>query len=99
MKPIANIHAGDGFTWCNRNGTFLRVLIVRLPGEQLPPTMAIDIRVERLIVLTAPSLATLDEHTTSLRNIASDEDIELVSADGHHRELITRIGTANGACG
>ena len=98
MKLIANLYAGDGFTWCNRNGTFLRVLIVRLPGEQPPAASAIDIRVERLIVLTAPSLAKLDEHTNSLCNIASAEDIELVSADGHHRELITRIGASNGAC-
>ncbi len=98
MRSVPNIQARDGFTWCNRNGTFLRVLIVRLPGEQPQTAAAIDVRIERLIVLTAPSVEALDEHTASLRSIASAEDIELVSADGHHRALITRIAATNGTC-
>ena len=98
MRSVENIDARDGFTWCNRNGTFLRVLIVRLPGEQPQTAAAIDVRIERLIVLTAPSVEALDEHTESLRAIASAENIELVSADGHHRALITRIAATNGTC-
>ncbi len=98
MRPVANIDTRDGFTWCNRNGTFLRVLIVRLPGEQAQTAAAIDVRIERLIVLTAPSVEALDEQTESLRAIASAEDIELVSADGHHRALVTRIAATNGTC-
>ncbi len=100
MKPTTNTRVRDGFTWCNRNGTFLRVLIVRLSGEQ-PVTSAltkIDVRVERLMVLTALSVEVLDEHTASLRAIASAEDIELVSADGHHRALLTRIAATNRTC-
>ncbi len=93
---MTRVVSTDAFTWCNRNNTFLRVLIVRNTGDaESPSAGSLAARVERLIVLSAPSVEVLDEHTASLQRLAAAEHIDLIPADGHHQELITRITATN----
>ena len=86
----------DGSTWCNRNGTYIRVLIVTDPDD--PPFQVgseIDITVQRLVVLSTANVDQLNEHTTRLQAAAELQGIRLVSADGYHRIFIYRIAAAN----
>ena len=90
----------DTETFYERNGTYLRALIA------IPNTTADDLEVikvqadlaigiSRIIILVAPTLEGLDEHTARLQRVAAAEDWSLVAADGMHRTLIERIRTAN----
>ena len=92
-------HTVDTATsWCNRNGTYVRILIINPPPPRERRRLDdVDIHLERLIVLVAPSVDTLNEQTATLRHLATAEGIELVSADGHHAALLTRIAAANSA--
>ena len=86
----------DGTTWCNRDGTYIRVLIVTDPDD--PPfhvDYEIDITVQRLVVLTTANVGQLNEHTSRLQAAAELQGIRLVSADGYHRIFIDRIAAAN----
>lgn len=94
-KTIANTE-----TFYERNGTYLRALIAA------PNTIADDLEVikvkadlaigvSRIIILVAPTLEALDEHTIRLQRVAAVEEWSLVAADGMHRTLIERIRTAN----
>jgi hypothetical protein len=87
-------------TFYERNGTYLRALIA------LPTTTADDLEVikvkadlaigvSRIIILVAPTLEGLDEHTARLQGLAAVEDWSLVAADGMHRTLVERIRAAN----
>jgi hypothetical protein len=81
---------------CVRNGTFIRVILVDPPG--LPERARIDqvdIQLHRILVLIAPNLESLDAQTCSLQRAAAIEGIALVSADGHHHEILNRIAAAN----
>jgi hypothetical protein len=94
-KTIANID-----TFYERNGTYLRALIA-LPTttdgdlEVIKVKADLAIGVSRIIILVAPTLEALDEHTARLQRLAAVEDWSLVAADGMHRTLIERIRTAN----
>jgi hypothetical protein len=94
-KAMADIE-----TFYERNGTYLRALIA------IPTTASDDLEVikvqadlaigiSRIIILVAPTLEGLDEHTARLQRVAAVEDWSLVAADGMHRTLIERIRTAN----
>ena len=86
----------DTWTWSNRNGTFLRVLIAADPDD--PPFTLhdhVDVTIQRLVVLSAPGVDQLNHHTVSLQHAATKHGIRLVSADGYHRLLIDRINAAN----
>lgn len=84
-------------TWCNRNGTYIRILLINPPTPHEHRRVDdVNILVERLIVLAAPTVESLDEQTASLRRLAAAEGVELVSADGHHSALLARIAAANG---
>jgi hypothetical protein len=94
-KTIANIE-----TFYERNGTYLRALIA------IPTTASDDLEVtkiqtdlavgvSRIIILVAPTLEALDEHTSRLQRVAAVEEWSLIAADGMHRTLIERIRTAN----
>jgi hypothetical protein len=86
----------DHTTWCNRNGTFIRALIVADPNNpSFHCTDNIDISVQRLVVLSACNADQLNEHTTKLQTAATHQGISLVSADGYHRIIIDRIAEAN----
>jgi hypothetical protein len=79
-----------------RNGTFIRVLLVDPPG--LPEHVRIDevdIQLHRILVLIAPNLESLEAQTCALQRAAAVEGIALVSADGHHDEILNRIAAAN----
>ena len=83
-------------TSCIRNGTFIRVLLVDPPG--LPEHVRIDevdIQLHRILVLIAPNLESLEAQTCALQRAAAVEGIALVSADGHHDEILNRIAAAN----
>ncbi len=89
----------DNPTWCNRNGTFIRVLIVADPeNPSFRSSDDIDFSVQRLVVLTACNVDQLNEHTSRLETSAAQQGIRLVSADGYHRVLIERIAHANRSC-
>ena len=45
----------------------------------------------RIVILTAPNLQTLDNHTARLQIAAAEVDWELRPADGLHRRIIERI--------
>ena len=81
---------------CNRNGTFLRVLLVHPPGiaEQVCVD-DVDIHLHRILVLIAPSLEALDAQTLALQTAAASEGITLVPADGQHDALVDRITASN----
>ena len=100
MRPfVANSVRKLERSFADRNGTLVRVLVVvdHLRGDHRPESPDIDVRVERLLVLIASTIAELDERTVSLQTLAAAEGIDLVSADGHHDELLTRIATINEA--
>jgi hypothetical protein len=92
---IANIE-----TFHERNGTYLRALIA-IPNttaddlEVIKVQTDLAIGVSRIIILVAPTLEALDEHTARLQRVAVGEEWSLVAADGMHRTLIERIRTAN----
>jgi hypothetical protein len=94
-KTIANAE-----TFYERNGTYLRALIA-LPNttaddfEVIKVQADLAIGVSRIIILVAPTLEALDEHTSRLQRLAAIEEWSLVAADGMHRTLIERIRTAN----
>ena len=86
----------DTWTWSNRNGTFLRVLLVADPDDTpFQLDHHIDITIARLVVLAAPGIDQLDQHTAALQRSAHQHGLRLVSADGYHRLLIDRITAAN----
>ena len=86
----------DTWTWCNRNGTYLRVLLVTDPNDPpFPATPDIDITIQRLVVLSATGIQQLDQHTTTLQRAATRHGLRLVPADGYHRLLVDRITAAN----
>jgi hypothetical protein len=83
-------------TWCNRNGTYIRVLLIDPVDLRSGLRMDdVDLYIERVIVLISTSVDSLDEQTESLRRLASSEGIELVSADGLHEALLDRISESN----
>ena len=82
-------------TWCNRNGTYLRVLIAIDLNDPPPNFDTIDIVIHRIVILTCGNIADLDERTRSLQAAGVTQNIQLVSADGHHRTLIDQIAVAN----
>jgi hypothetical protein len=85
-------------TSCERNGTHIRVLIA-VPADAAG---TIDIHriaddlasIGRIIVVIAPTINDLDEHTNRLQTSARLQAWELVPADGmHHRILNTLAAT------
>ena len=82
-----------------RNGTYLRVLLAIPADHDLNPhTPVIDspaddvwLDTTRIVILTAPNLHGLDEHTARLQTAATEVDWELRPADGLHRRIIERI--------
>jgi hypothetical protein len=83
-------------TSCTRNGTLIRVMFVDSPGSpEMKCLDEVDIHIHRILVLIAPTMEALDAQTHSLQAAASCEGITLVSADGHHGELVDRIAAAN----
>ena len=82
-----------------RNGTYLRVLLAIPSDHDLNPTIPvigstgddICINTTRIVILTAPNLHGLDEHTVRLQTAAAEVDWELRPADGLHRRIIERI--------
>ena len=83
-------------TWFNRNGTFLRVLIVVDEHSHIPRSLGdVDVNVQRLIVVSAGGADQLNASTERLNLAAATRNIELVSADGHHRCIVERIAAAN----
>lgn len=88
-------------TFYERNGTYLRALIA-IPTTTVDDDLEVikvkadlAIGASRIIILVAPTLEALDEHTARLQRVAAGEDWSLVAADGMHRTLIERIRTAN----
>ena len=82
-----------------RNGTYLRVLLA-VPTDHEPIAIVpingnaeddICIDTTRIVILTAPNLHGLDEHTVRLQTAAAEVDWELRPADGLHRRIIERI--------
>ena len=82
-----------------RNGTYLRVLLA-IPTDHDPSPDGlmigraendICIATTRIVILTAPTLHGLDEHTARLQTAATEVDWELRPADGLHRRIIERI--------
>ena len=83
-------------TWVNRNGTFLRVLIVVDGQSGLPESLGdVDVSIQRLIVIAACGADQLNASTERLSLAASAQGIDLIPADGHHRCLLDRIAAAN----
>ena len=82
-----------------RNGTYLRVLLAIPTDHELNPTIPvvggagdeICIDTTRIVILTAPNLHGLDEHTVRLQTAAAEVDWELRAADGLHRRIIERM--------
>ena len=80
-----------------RNGTYLRVLLA-IPTDidtasSMIGTAEDDICIDttRIVILTAPNLRELDDHTARLQTAAAEVDWELRPADGLHRRIIERI--------
>jgi hypothetical protein len=92
----------DLSTSCDRNGTQLRVLIA-VPNDQVDTIdvhrLADDIAVHltRLIVLAAPTIEHLDQHTERLQHSALIVNWKLVPADGMHDQIVSAL--ANRTCG
>jgi hypothetical protein len=83
-------------TWVNRNGTFLRVLIVVDEHSDLPRYFGeVDVSIQRLVVIAACGADQLNASTERLSLAAAAQGIELVPAHGHHRCLLDRIAAAN----
>ena len=86
-----------------RNGTYLRVLLAIPTDHDVNPTIPaisgsgdeICIDTTRIVILTAPNLDGLDEHTVRLQTAAAEVDWELRPADGLHRRIIERIRHQN----
>ena len=82
-----------------RNGTYLRVLLAIPTDHDLNPPIPviggagdeICIDTTRIVILTAPNLDGLDDHTARLQTAAAEVDWELRPADGLHRRIIERI--------
>ena len=82
-----------------RNGTYLRVLLAIPTDHDLNPTTPMigragdDICIDttRIVILTAPNLHGLDDHTARLQTAAAEVHWELRPADGLHRRIIERI--------
>jgi hypothetical protein len=85
-----------------RNGTYHRVLLA-IPTSDVvsvsgllddvanQDTDGITIGTTRVVILTAPTIQALDDHTARLQTAASLVDWELRSADGLHRRIIERL--------
>ena len=83
-------------TSCDRNGTFLRVLVVQPPGiAEHVCVDDVDVHLHRILVLIAPSVEALDAQTIALQTAAASEGITLVPADGQHDALVDRITASN----
>ena len=86
-----------------RNGTYLRVLLAIPTDYDGNPTITViggaedDICIDttRIVIITAPNLHGLDEHTVRLQTAAAEVDWELRPADGLHRRIIERIRHRN----
>lgn len=91
-----NRHRCEPLDHHHNNGTYLRVLLAA-PTTGLPATGEtygnVSIETTRVVILTAPSLRTLDEHTRRLRRAAAQVDWDLRPADGMHRRIIERLHT------
>lgn len=80
-----------------RNGTYLRVLLAIPTDIDTASSMIgiaendICIDTTRIVILTAPNLHGLDDHTARLQTAAAEVDWELRPADGLHRRIIERI--------
>jgi hypothetical protein len=86
-----------------RNGTYLRVLLA-VPADQDADEHAvmvgtaedgICVGTTRIVILTAPTLHGLDNHTARLQTAAAEVDWELRPADGLHRRIIERLRQHN----
>jgi hypothetical protein len=100
MTQPRQSHDRCASTSCERNGTHIRVLIA-VPADaagtidihRIADDLAISIG--RIIVVIAPTICDLDEHTHRLQTSARIQEWELVSADGmHHRILNTLTATS-----
>ena len=88
-----------------RNGTYLRVLLAIPTDHDMNPTIPVigstgdDVGIDttRIVILSAPNLHGLDEHTVRLQSAAAEVDWELRPADGLHRRIIERIRHRNSA--
>ena len=89
-------------TSCERNGTHIRVLIA-VPADaagtidihRIADDLAISIG--RIIIVIAPTLAGLDEHTRWLQTSARIQDWELDPADGMHHRILNTLTATNTA--
>ena len=86
-------------TSCERNGTHIRVLIA-VPADAAGTIDIhhiaddLSISIGRIIIVIAPTIAGLDEHTRRLQTAARIQDWELVPADGMHHRILNTL-TAN----
>ena len=82
-----------------RNGTYHSVLLAVPTVHEPIPIVPIKGNAEdhicidttRIVILTAPNLHALDDHTARLQTAAAKVDWELRPADGLHRRIIERI--------
>jgi hypothetical protein len=85
-----------------RNGTYHRVLLAiptsdvvsvsgLLDDVATNDTDEITIGTTRVVILTAPTIQALDDHTARLQTAAALVDWELRPADGLHRRIIERL--------
>ena len=87
-------------TSCERNGTHIRILIA-VPADaagtidihRIADDLAIS--VGRIIVVIAPTITGLDEHTHRLQTSARIQDWELVPADGMHDRIIDTLAATS----
>ena len=82
-------------TWCNCNGTYLRVLIAIDLNDPPPNFDTIDTVIHRIVILNCGSIGDLNQRTRSLQAAGLAQNIQLVSADGYHRTLIDQIAAVN----
>ena len=89
-------------TSCERNGTHIRILIA-VPADaagtidihRIADDLAISIG--RIVIVIAPTIAGLDEHTHRLQTSARIQDWELVPADGMHHRILNTLTATNKA--
>lgn len=82
--------------WVNRQGTFLRVLIVNEPDQPTPRSFDdIDITIHRILVVSACTTDQLHTSTERLVATAHANGVRLIPADGHHDCLLERITALN----
>ncbi len=102
MNPRPHTRHRCASTSCERNGTHIRILIA-VPADAAGTIdihrIADDLVVSigRIIVLIAPTLNGLEEHTSRLQSSARIQDWELVPADGMHHRILNTLTATNKA--